>query len=131
MCSDSPWKLASIALWKRAVTTCQKSHPQLFVRVVKVCEKAFSANWKRRDSVWKIHLLPINGQITACRKTSKSYWKHSNVTGYAKFIHFIFLEKVQQLFETGKHILHLLFSISSNCNSKVSKITELNMNHES
>ena len=67
--------------------------------------------------------------MTACRKTSTSI--ESTVTGYAKFIHFIFLENVQQLSETDKHILHLLFSISSNGNSEGSKITELNMNHKS
>ena len=36
------------------MTTCQKSHPQLFVRVVKVCEKA--------------HFLLIERDVTACEK---------------------------------------------------------------
>ena len=52
----------------------------------------------------------------------------STVTSYGKFIHFIFLENIQQSFETDLHILHLLLSISSSGNSKDSKITKLDMN---
>ena len=55
----------------------------------------------------------------------------STVTSYGKFIHFIFLENIQQSFETDLHILHLLLSISSSGNSKDSKIIELNMNCQS
>ena len=55
----------------------------------------------------------------------------STATSYGKFIHFIFLENIQQPFETDLHILHLLLSISSSGNSKDSKIIELNMNCQS
>ena len=52
------------------------------------------------------------------------------VTVYAKFIHFVFLENVQQPFENDEQILQLSLCNSSNGKSKDFKITELNMNHQ-
>ena len=52
---------------------------------------------------------------------------------YAKFIHIVFVENIQQWFETDEQILQLLLCISSNGNNKDLqnyKITELNMNQQ-
>lgn len=100
------------------------------MRVVKVCGKALTLLTKRAVTDYeKLHLLPINWEMTACRK-SFSYFK-SAVRAYAKFIHFVFLESFQQSFDTDEYILQLLFCISSNDNSKDSNITELDMNYQS
>ena len=42
----------------------------------------------------------------------------------------VFLQNIQQPFETDGHILQLLLSIHFNGNRIDSKITELNMNHQ-
>ena len=52
------------------------------------------------------------------------------MTVYVKFVNFVFLENVQQPFETGEQVLQLLLCISSNGNNKDFKITELNMIHQ-
>ena len=77
----------------------------------------------------KQHLLCINREKAACRKTSTSYQLKA-VTVYVKFIHFVFLENVQQPFESGEQFLQLSLCDSSNGNNKCLKITELNMNHQ-
>ena len=49
---------------------------------------------------------------------------------YAKFIHIVFVENVQQWLETDEQILQLALCISSNGKIKDFEITELNMNHQ-
>ena len=66
--------------------------------------------------------------MTACKK--HPYLIKKAVTVYVKFVNFVFLENVQQPFETGEQILQLLLCISSNGNNKDFKITELNMIHQ-
>ena len=44
--------------------------------------------------------------------------------------YFVFLENVQQSFESDEQILQLSLSSSFNCNSKEFQITELNMNRQ-